>query len=174
MKARIIFLILALLMTGTVYLSAAESYPPEGWITDITEAKETAMDEDKMIVVNFTGSDWCGWCEKLRDEVFTTGQFRNYADDNLVLLFLDFPSAISLSENQQVHNSAIAQLMGVRGYPTIIVLDSDLTPRLKTGYTGASAMDYAAHLTGDTNITPESAEAVRQELERIIPLLPEL
>ena len=167
-------IIVLLFLAAGIFSLAAEAYPPEGWITNIKEAKETAEAEDKLILLNFTGSDWCGWCMKLKEEVFLKQDFKDSADENLVLLFLDFPSMISLSEDQQLHNGTLAQVLGIRGYPTIIVLESDLTPRLKTGYTGASPSDYAEHLVNDINITPESAAAVGAELNRILPLLPEL
>ena len=107
--------------------SLPADYPPEGWVTDIVEAYKLAQDGDRQILVNFTGSDWCVWCKKLRDEVFSTSEFRAYADDNLVLLFLDFPNGINLPEDQMMHNQFLAQLLGVTGYPTLWLLDSDFS-----------------------------------------------
>ncbi|MBI9101509.1 MAG: thioredoxin family protein [Spirochaetales bacterium] len=167
-------MILIILTTGVFSLAAAETYPPEGWVTDINQAMKIAQEEEKLILVNFTGSDWCGWCMKLKDEVFTKSAWQEFAKENMVMLFLDFPSGITLSENQQVHNGTLAQVLGVRGYPTLIVLESDLTPRLQTGYTGMGPSEYAAHVANDINITPDSAAAVGAELNRVVKLLPKL
>ncbi|MBI9105737.1 MAG: thioredoxin family protein [Spirochaetales bacterium] len=124
-------------------------YPPRGWVTDILEAYKTAQAEDKQILINFTGSDWCVWCKKLSKEVFLTGEFKEYADKNLVLLFLDFPSGINLSEEQVFHNQLIAQLMNVKGYPAIWLMDKDLNPLMATGYREGGAKEYIRHLRDD-------------------------
>ncbi len=151
-----------------------ESYPPEGWITDINKAITIAEDEDKRILMNFTGSDWCGWCIRLKDEVFISDSFRDYAEDNLVLLFLDFPGGIPLSKGQQRQNQLIAQNLGIRGYPTIMVFEADLTPRLQTGYIGASPDEYVEHLESEVNISPSQAQTMKRALDRIIPSMPAL
>ena len=169
-----LLLTLLLLLTGTAALSAQTAYPPRGWITDLRQAQEIARTENKKILLNFTGSDWCSWCAKLRTEVFNTPSFEKFAGDNLVLVFLDFPARIKLSQAQQTHNQLIAQTLGVQGYPTIFVLDADLTPRLKTGYTGASPAIYNLHLAGERNITAAQAAVLKGSLERLLPSLPAL
>ena len=63
------------------------------WGTDATTALAQAKKEKKLVVMNFTGSDWCGWCIKLKKEVFDTKEFAEYAGKNLVLVELDFPRA---------------------------------------------------------------------------------
>ncbi|MDC7227851.1 MAG: thioredoxin family protein [Spirochaetales bacterium] len=137
-------------------------YPPEGWVTDIREAYSLAQAGDKQILVNFTGSDWCVWCRKLSSQVFTTPEFRSYAEDNLVLLFLDFPNGISLPDEQVMHNQIIAQLLGVQGYPSIWLLDSDLSPLLATGFREGGPESYIAHLENDRpEITAEDRENFR-------------
>jgi len=66
----------------------------EGWTNDYSAAKKTAAQERKDILLDFTGSDWCGWCVKLNNEVFSKDTFKSYADKNLVLVDLDFPRNI--------------------------------------------------------------------------------
>ena len=115
-----------------------------------------------MLILNFTGSDWCSWCHKLRDEVFETRVFRNWADDNAVLVFLDFPQGITLPDDTKLQNQLLQQYFGVRGYPTIMVLDSDLTPLLQTGYRAGGAEEYIRHIEEDRNLTVESPQAFRE------------
>lgn len=135
--------------------SLPADYPPEGWVTDIREAYSLAQDGDKDILVNFTGSDWCAWCKKLVDEVFSTPEFQAYADENLVMLYLDFPQGISLPAEQVQHNQFLAQLLGVQGYPTLWLLASDFSPLLKTGYQQGGGEAYARHLEQDRPDVPE-------------------
>src|SRR6266481_5854060 len=61
------------------------------WLTDLPSAQATAKAENKIVLINFTGSDWCGWCIRLRDEVFSQPEFDAYANDHLVLVEADFP-----------------------------------------------------------------------------------
>ena len=148
--------------TGSKSAEAADmasSYPPAGWVTDIGEAYRLAQKDDKDILINFTGSDWCVWCKKLSSEVFNTDEFKAYADKNLVLLFLDFPSSINLPEKQVYHNQLIAQLLGVQGYPSIWLMDKELNPQMVTGYQPGGADEYIRHLEEDL---PEVADDERE------------
>ena len=140
------------------------AYPPPGWITDIYKAYKIAKKENKNILVNFTGSDWCIWCEKLRDEVFSKKEFLEYAEDNLILLFIDFPNNIKLSEDQISHNELISDLLGVKGFPTIWLLDKDLNPLLVTGYLEGGTDFYIDHLKNDRSkpdVTDEERKIFR-------------
>jgi len=71
----------------------------------------------------FTGSDWCGWCKRLEEEILTTSEFKNYAKEKLILVKLDFPRQIEQSEALQNQNRTLAGQYGIKGYPTVIVLD---------------------------------------------------
>jgi protein disulfide-isomerase len=136
----------------------ADSYPPEGWTASITDAISQAEREDKMIMLDFTGSDWCGWCHKLENEVWNTSEFETWADDNVVKVFLDFPQGIDLTTEQKQQNGLLQQVFGVQGYPTVFLLDSDLTPLLKTGYREGGADEYIRHLSSDRPRMMESPE----------------
>lgn len=135
------------------------SYPPAGWVIDIREAYKIAQAEDKRILINFTGSDWCVWCKKLSAEVFSTDEFRAYAETNLVLLYLDFPNGIELPAEQVSHNQLIMQILGVQGYPSIWLFDKDLNPLMATGYQEGGPGNYIRHLEEDR---PEIAEEERE------------
>jgi thioredoxin-related protein len=95
------------------------------WLTDVTKAQDQAKKENKMVLINFTGSDWCGWCVRLKNEVFSTSEFAEYSKKNLVLLEIDFPRSKPQTDQEKAANRELAAKYKVRGYPTIIVLDSE-------------------------------------------------
>jgi len=94
------------------------------WLTDLPKAEAKAKAEKKMVMLDFTGSDWCGWCIKLNREVFSQPEFAKYAKENLVLVEVDFPQAKKQSEELKKANEALQEKYKVDGYPTIIVLNS--------------------------------------------------
>lgn len=95
------------------------------WGTDATTALAQAKKEKKLVVMNFTGSDWCGWCIKLKKEVFDTSEFSTYSKDNLVLVEVDFPSKKKQSAELKKTNEALKDKYGASGFPTIVVLNSE-------------------------------------------------
>ena len=95
------------------------------WQTDLPKAQAQAKKEGKIVLLDFTGSDWCGWCKKLHAEVFSKPEFEEYAKKNLVLVTVDFPRFKKLSDDQQKANNALQEKYKIEGYPTIIVLDAE-------------------------------------------------
>jgi len=95
------------------------------WLTDLPTAQAQAKKEKKMVFVDFTGSDWCGWCIKLNKEVFTTSEFAEYAKKNLVLVELDFPRSKPQSDALKKANAELQQKHGASGFPTLLVLNGD-------------------------------------------------
>ena len=116
------------------------------WIANLEKAIETAKAENKAVLVNFTGSDWCKWCFKLSDEVFSQDDFKEYADENLILVKLDFPRSISQSSETKAYNQSLAQKYGVQGFPTILIFNSQGNPVAKTGYQAGGAANYVNHI----------------------------
>jgi thioredoxin-related protein len=104
------------------------------WLTDVPKALAQANKENKMVMLDFTGSDWCGWCIKLNKEVFSKQEFADYAKKNLVLVEVDFPRRKQLSEEQKKANDALAEKYKIQGYPTIIVLGKDGKQLGELGY----------------------------------------
>jgi thioredoxin-related protein len=104
------------------------------WFTSYTEAKKKANEENKFIVVNFTGSDWCTWCKELDKKVFSTSEFKEWSEKNAVLLYLDFPQKIKLTEEQINQNQQIAYLYGITGFPTILIINKYGEVMARTGY----------------------------------------
>jgi protein disulfide-isomerase len=86
---------------------------------------EKAKKEKKIVVANFTGSDWCGFCIKQEKEVFATDEFSKYAKDNLVMVMLDFPNKKKLPEEVTKANKELKDKYGIRGYPTLVFLNGE-------------------------------------------------
>lgn len=94
-----------------------------GWADNYQQALATAAKENKKVLLDFTGSDWCGWCIKLKKETFDQPAFKDYADKNLVLVEVDFPQGKSLSPEVKKQNDALQNQYKVQGFPTLVVLD---------------------------------------------------
>lgn len=95
------------------------------WLTDFDQAQQKAKADNKLVLLNFTGSDWCGWCIKLDREVFSKPEFREYANKNLVLVELDFPRTKQIDRSLLRKNMELAEKFQVEAFPTIIVLNGD-------------------------------------------------
>ncbi|HEY5391630.1 MAG TPA: thioredoxin family protein [Hanamia sp.] len=101
---------------------------PSPWMTNLDNAKQVAKSEHKLILLNFSGSDWCIPCMKLRTDIFNSDAFMQYAKDNLVLLNADFPRKMKdqLTKEQQKENDALAAKYNPEGrFPFTILLDSN-------------------------------------------------
>ncbi len=118
------------------------------WTDDYAKAAAKAKSEGKALLLDFTGSDWCGWCKKLDAEVFSKKEFKEYAQQNLVCVTVDFPHSFNLSSKQARQNEELAAKYGVHGYPTIVLLDPEERPIGVTGYQPGGAKSYVQHLQG--------------------------
>jgi thioredoxin-related protein len=118
----------------------------EKWETSFEKARAAAQAGNKDILMNFTGSDWCGWCIRLGQEVFQHDAFAEYARKNFVLLELDFPRGFELDESLQQQNDALQAQFGVEGFPAILLLDSQGRAYAQTGYQPGGPPAYTEHL----------------------------
>jgi thioredoxin-related protein len=123
---RLILLAAAACMLFTAPLSYAEL----GWLNDYKKAQQEAKANNKFVLLDFTGSDWCYWCKVFDKEIFSQQQFKDYARENLVLMEIDFPWPGSPRAQEQPpelkkQNEELAQQYQVSGFPTIIVLNAD-------------------------------------------------
>lgn len=116
------------------------------WLTDLEAAKAQAARENKPILVNFSGSDWCYWCKKLDQEVFEKPVFEEYVAQTFVPVVLDFPRKNPLPPEQSRKNREAARNYGVQGFPTILLLNAEGKVLAKTGYQPGGAQNYVNHL----------------------------
>ena len=119
----------------------------EGWLTDIDAAKKSASESKKDLLIDFTGSDWCGWCIKLNDEVFKHDAFKTGVKDSFVLVEIDFPREKGkLPEDVRKRNTELGEKYAVQGYPTILLCDAEGKPYAATGYEEGGPEKYVSHL----------------------------
>jgi protein disulfide-isomerase len=98
------------------------------WLTDLPKAQAEAKAENKLVLLNFTGSDWCEWCIKLDEDTFSKPEFADYAKTNLVLVKLDFPQKTKLPADLQKANDALQAKYDSEGaFPTLILMKPDGT-----------------------------------------------
>jgi thioredoxin-related protein len=110
---------------AAVVFSAHVSLAAGGWTDNYEKAVAQAKAEKKLVLLDFTGSDWCGWCMKLDKEVFQKSDFKNFARENLVPVTVDFPHGKKLSKKTADQNAKLKSEHGVSGFPTIVLLNAD-------------------------------------------------
>ncbi len=134
-----------LLLTGIQSFAQKAAKEDLVWYTDLNKAVEVANKENKPIMLFFTGSDWCGWCKKLQNEVFTKSEFKSWANENVVLMEVDFPSAnVPQSEELKTQNRMLQQQFAVRGYPTCWFIKADKLKDGKVNFTQLGSKGYEA------------------------------
>ncbi len=135
-----IYILIAIVM---MYCARAEALD---WETDFKKASSVAKASGKYTMLDFSGSDWCGWCIKLEKEVFSQDAFKDFAEKNLVCVSVDFPRKKKQTEELKQQNWDLATKYGIRGYPTIIILSPDGEPVGKAGYLQGGSKKYVQHL----------------------------
>ncbi|MEN9678218.1 MAG: hypothetical protein RIS76_4114 [Verrucomicrobiota bacterium] len=95
-----------------------------GWLTSYDQALAFSAKTGRPILVNFTGSDWCGWCIKMKSETLSKPDFIKFASTNLILVELDFPNKIPQSPALKSANEKVKQTLKVNGFPTFVLVDS--------------------------------------------------
>ncbi|MEN9574305.1 MAG: Thiol-disulfide isomerase or thioredoxin [Verrucomicrobiota bacterium] len=95
------------------------------WLTDLPQAKAQAKAEGKLVLLDFTGSDFCSSCIRLHKDVFSAKEFAAFAKERLVLMEVDFPLKKKQPAALKAANEALSKEFKVDGYPTLILLASD-------------------------------------------------
>jgi len=135
MSAKALLVSFTALLLGVSLSRAAENLAaipssgpttPTGWYDDYDLALKAAQTAQKKLYVLFTGSDWCGWCKKLKADVLDTKDFKEFAAGKLILLYIDLPSPkIKMSEELRKTNRELTEKFRVRGFPTSVLLDTE-------------------------------------------------
>jgi len=139
--------ILIAMLAATVLwqVNAAEST----WLTDLPKAQAQAKAENKIVLMDFTGSDWCGWCIKFRKEVLDTPEFQAYTTKNVVLVELDYPHKKAQADDLKKANAALKTKYDIHGFPTLLVLDKDGKEiGRQVGYSKGGPATFIAKLEG--------------------------
>ncbi len=146
--------------TAAASLALVASATAQEWITDHKEALKLAKEQDKQVMINFTGSDWCGWCIRLKEEVFDTPEFKEYASQNLILLEIDSPRKKELPADLQAQNKALLQEFQIRGFPTIVVLNPKGKPVGQGGYQEGGSEAFLKQFPKHTPKKQEASSSV--------------
>jgi thioredoxin-related protein len=139
---------LSLLM---ISLALSLSTYAQNWVYDFNEAKILAEQENKQILLVFSGSDWCAPCIKLDRQIWQTKVFKNHAKENLVLLKADFPKRKKnqLPKIQQDKNKALAETYNTKGYfPFVVLLDANGKVINQLGYKNLTPTKYIEAIYG--------------------------
>ncbi|HHH75440.1 MAG TPA: DUF255 domain-containing protein, partial [Phycisphaerae bacterium] len=124
----------ACLLAASLLLMPGLSWAEEGWGTNYDQALAEAKKTGKVVIADFTGSDCCKWCKKLKKEVFDTPEFKKWAADNAILLELDYPSKLVLPKELKAQNERLQKKYGITGFPTILIFNAAGEVIGKTGY----------------------------------------
>jgi len=136
--------LLAVCTVATLTTSAALA--AEGWGENYEKAAAQAKSEKKLLLLDFTGSDWCPWCIKLNKEVFSQPEFKEYAGKNLVLVEVDFPQTKPQPSAVKAQNEHLQNKYGIQGYPTVVVLNAEGKKVGELGYQPGGAKPFIAEL----------------------------
>ncbi|QDU45659.1 Disulfide bond reductase DsbH precursor [Symmachiella dynata] len=133
--------------------SSTELAPKGIWTTDYKAALAKAKKEGKDVLINFTGSDWCGYCIELQDKVFQYKDFSDGATKDFVLLEVDFPNDQSrITPEIQAQNNKLQQKFSIEGFPAILLVDEQGRPYARTGYQPVGPQKYVEHLSEFTDL----------------------
>lgn len=150
--------VLLALAALTVPASAAD------WITGFPRARKIAEQENKLILADFTGSDWCTFCIQLRKEILDNPDFLQIAEPQFVFLEVDLPKRTDFDTELRKHNNQLTEQYGVGGFPTVLILTpqgevvggfcgmlkgvDEALSRLKTAGDNAEHLKKAKQLSG--------------------------
>jgi len=116
------------------------------WLTSLPQAQAQAKKEGKMVLMDFTGSDWCPPCKALHKNVLSSKDFLAFAEKNLVLVELDFPARKKQDAALKKANKALSEEYKVKGFPTVVVLDKEGKEIFREVGYGGDAKGYVAKL----------------------------
>lgn len=116
------------------------------WINNFETAKKKAALEKKDMLLFFSGSDWCHWCQKLDKEVFNQDKFAQEAEKDFILVNFDFPRKKELAKSIKEQNQQMQKEYGIQGFPTVILTDAEGKPYARTGYQQGGVDAYLTQL----------------------------
>ena len=143
-------------------VALAKTSTPAGWTDNYDAALRWATAQNKLVLADFSGSDWCGWCKKLDKEVFDTDEFRAGAKDKYILLMIDTPRDQSLlSETAKKQNPELVEKYRVEGFPTVLLLDAQGEELFRTGYEKGGPLKYLKMLEEEVKFGPDIKKYIK-------------
>ena len=136
------------------------------WTSDAPAAQELAKKTGKPLFIQFTGSDWCGWCKLMDGKVFSTAEWADYAKDNLVLLYIDFPRGKQQSKELEDQNEKLSEQYGIGGVPTYLIVDAQGKQLGQLGASQDATPESFIQAVKETLIEKD-LEAAQKELEAL-------
>lgn len=131
--------------------TAVESGEMESTPFVLDTALAKAKAENKPVLLEFTGSDWCPPCKALDKEVLGTDEFKTYESTKLVFGKLDFPQRKQQSDEVKKNNAALSDKFGINAFPTLVLLKSDGTELWRQeGFGGGGPKDLIAQIEAKT------------------------
>ena len=154
--------ILTMALAVSALAAGAKTSTPAGWTDDYEAALKRAAAEKKLVLADFSGSDWCGWCKKLDKEVFDTEGFCSVATNAYILLMVDSPNDQGLlSEKAKKQNPELVKKYEVRGFPTVLVLDAKGEVVYQTGYQQGGPKKYLEMLDFEIKNAPDIKKYIK-------------
>ncbi len=127
---------------------AAQAEAEQAWTEDFAAAQLRATEQNKRLLVDFTGSDWCPPCIALQEQVLSKPEFLKHAEAHYVLVKIDFPRNKPQADPQREANQVLARAYGVQSFPTVLVLEANGTEVQRlNGFNGAKPADFIRSLT---------------------------
>lgn len=126
------------------------------WNNNLKNSIEISNKTKKPLLLFFTGSDWCGWCIRLQTEVFKTPDFKKWANENVVLVELDFPRRTVLAPEITEQNNQLQQFFAVQGYPTVWFVNATLND----GKINMDKLGNTGYLAGGPKVWLETANGI--------------
>ena len=114
------------------------------WYNDLNKAVPISVKEKKPIMLFFTGSDWCGWCMRLKKEVFNHEEFKIWTEENIILVELDFPRRKKIDPKILNQNRELARIFGVSSYPTCWLVKPQILENNKVNFLKLGKLGYVA------------------------------
>lgn len=138
---------------------------PPGFTSDYEAAKKASAESKKPMLVCFSGSDWCMWCINLDKEVFSDKSFAPAATGKYELVFIDQPKNKNLLKpGEEQRNRQLVGKFGVRGLPTVLVIDANEKVLAQSGYQAGGAKKWLASLDKEVKIAPVREEALGKQV----------
>ena len=160
--------VVTLLLGGTSAFAQATN-----WTTDYAKAVEQAKAENKPILLDFTGSDWCGWCMKMKREALDTPQFSSYAQKNLVLVTVDFPHSVPQAPQVKQQNEKLGTQFHANGFPTFVLTDGrGRVLGRQDGYLAGGATAFIARLNTFYTPAPKAVGASEDDFDKFFKKTP--